>query len=77
MDKPTKPFDPAKKTWKKTGSEDSCQMAYLTEEMTKLKKKLKKSKKHRCARDSSDSDSDIDHDNGSSSTGNPVEKRLK
>jgi hypothetical protein len=21
---PTKPFDPAKKTWKKTGSEDSC-----------------------------------------------------
>jgi hypothetical protein len=52
MDKPTKPFDPARKTWKETGSEDSCQMAYLPEEMTKLKKKLKKSKKHICARDS-------------------------
>jgi hypothetical protein len=77
MDKSTKPFDPAKKTWKKTGSKDSCQMAYLTEEMTKLKKKLKKSKKHICARDSSDSDSDVNHDNGSSSTGNPVDKRLK
>jgi hypothetical protein len=75
MDKPTKPFDPARKTWKETGSEDSCQMAYLTEEMTKLKKKLKKSKKHICARDSSDTDSD--DDNGSSSTGNPVDKRLK
>jgi hypothetical protein len=75
MDKPTKPFDPAKKTWKKTGSEDSCQMAYLTEEMTKLKKKLKKSMKHLCARDSSDTDSD--EDNGSSGTGNPRDKRLK
>jgi len=30
-DKPTKPFDPAMKTWKKTGSGDSSQMAYLTE----------------------------------------------
>jgi hypothetical protein len=75
IDKPTKPFDPAKNTWKKTGSEDSCQMAYLTEEMTKLKKKLKKFKKHICARDSSDTDSD--ENNGSSSTGNPVDKRLK
>ena len=75
IDKPTKPFDPAKNTWKKTGSEDSCQMAYLTEEMTKLKKRLKKFKKHICARDSSDTDSD--ENNGSSSTGNPVDKRLK
>ena len=63
-DKPTKPFDPAKKTWKKTGSGDSSQMAHLAEERTKLKlkKKLKKSKKHgkKRAGDSSDSDSDSD-----------------
>ena len=61
-DKPTKPFNPAKKTWKKTGSGDSSQMAYLTEKLTKLEKKLKKSKKHgkKRARDSSDSDSDSD-----------------
>jgi hypothetical protein len=61
-DKPTKPFDPAKKTWKKTGSGDSSQMAYLTEKLTKLEKKLKKSKEHgrKRARDSSDSDSDSD-----------------
>jgi len=59
-DRPTKPFDSAKKPWKKPGSGDPAQMAYLTEEMAKLKKRLKKSKKHRkkCARDSSDSDSD-------------------
>jgi hypothetical protein len=79
MDKPTRPFDPAKKTWKKTGSKDSSQMAYLTEEMTKLKKKLKKSKNHikKCARDSLDNDSDVDHDKGSSRMGNPVDMRLK
>ena len=54
-------------------------MAYLTEKLTKLKKKLKKSKKHgnKCARDSSDNDSDSDQDNGSGSTGNLVDKRLK
>ncbi len=38
-----KPFDPAKKPWKKGGG-DSGQMAYLTEKLEKLKKKLKKSK---------------------------------
>jgi hypothetical protein len=58
-DRPTKPFDSAKKTWKKPGSGNSNQISHLTEEMTKLKKKLKKSKKHKKrARDSSDSDSD-------------------
>jgi hypothetical protein len=45
-DKPVKPFDSAKKPWKKTGSGDSSQMAYLTEKVAKLKKKLKKTKKH-------------------------------
>jgi len=61
-DRPTKPFDSAKKPWKKPGSGDPAQMAYLTEEMAKLKKRLKKSKKHtkKRARDSSDSDSDSD-----------------
>jgi hypothetical protein len=48
-DRPTKPFDSAKKpAWKKPGGGESAQMAYLTEEMTKmtkLMKKLKKSKK--------------------------------
>jgi len=60
-DRPTKPFDSAKKTpWKKPGGGDPAQMAYLTEEMAKLKKKLTKSKKHskKRARDSLDSDSD-------------------
>ncbi len=59
-DRPTKPFDSAKKPWKKPGSGDPAQMAYLTEEMAKLKKRLKKSKKHseKCACDSSESDSD-------------------
>ncbi len=42
--KSSKPFDSAKKPWKKGGS-DSGQMAYLTEKFKKLKKKLKKSKK--------------------------------
>jgi hypothetical protein len=59
-DRPSKPFNPANKPWKKPGSGDSDQMAYLTEELTKLKKRLKKSKKHskKQARDLSDSDSD-------------------
>ena len=54
-------------------------MAYLTEEMATLKKKLKKSKKHGKTRAqySSDSDSDSDQDIGSGSTSGPVNKRLK
>ena len=61
-DKPVMPFDSAKKPWKKTGSRDSSQMAYLTEKVAKLEKKLKKTKKHgkKRARDSSNSDSDSD-----------------
>jgi hypothetical protein len=61
-DKSFKPFDFAKKPWKKTGSRDSGQMAYLTEKVAKLKKKLKKTKKHgkKRARDSLDSDSNSD-----------------
>jgi hypothetical protein len=61
-DMPVKPFDSAKKPWKKTGSGDSSQMAYLTEKMAKLKKKLKKTKKHsrKRARDWLDSDSGSD-----------------
>jgi hypothetical protein len=61
-DKPVKPFDSAKKPWKKTGSRDSSQMAYLTEKVSKLEKKLKKTKKHdkKRACDSLDSDSDSD-----------------
>jgi len=59
-DRLTKPLDSAKKPWKKPGSGDPAQIAYLMEEMAKLKKRLKKSKKHskKRARDSSDSDSD-------------------
>jgi hypothetical protein len=61
-DRPTKPFNSAKKPWKKSGNGDPAQMAYLTEEMVKLKKRLKKSKKRckKCAQYSSDSDSDSD-----------------
>ncbi len=61
-DKPAKPFDSAKKPWKKTGSGDSSKMAYLTEKVAKLEKKLKKTKKHgkKRVRDLSDSDSDSD-----------------
>ncbi len=65
-DRLTKPFDSSNQpAWKKPSGEESSQMAYLTEEMskmTKLVKKLKKSKKHskKRARDSSDSDSDSD-----------------
>jgi hypothetical protein len=58
-DRPVKPFDSAKKPWKKTGSGYYSKMAYLTEKVAKLEKKLKKTKKHgkKHARDSSDSDS--------------------
>jgi hypothetical protein len=61
-DKPVKPFNSARKPWKKTGSGDSSQMAYLTEKVAKLEKKLKKTKKHgkKGARDSLDSDSNSD-----------------
>ncbi len=61
-DKPVKPFDSAKKPWKKTVRGDSSQMAYLTEKVAKLKMKLKKTKKHgkKPAGDSLDSDSDSD-----------------
>ena len=61
-DRLVKPFDSAKKPWKKTGGGDSSQMAYLTERLLKLEKKHKKSKKHgkKRSRDSSDSDSDSD-----------------
>ncbi len=78
-DRLTKPFDSAKKPWKKPGSRDPAQMTYLTEEMAKLKKKLKKSKKHsnKRARDLSESDSDSSQDSGSSSMGRPFEKRIK
>ncbi len=61
-DRLVKPFDSAKKPWKKRGGGDSSQMAYLTERLLKLEKKHKKSKKHgkKRSRDSSDSDSDSD-----------------
>jgi hypothetical protein len=41
-DKPVKPFDSAKKPWKKMGSRDSSQMPYLTEKMAKSKRSLKR-----------------------------------
>jgi len=53
MDKPTEYFDSARKTCNKTGSGDSSQIAYLTENLTKLNVKR--------ARYSSDSDLDSDH----------------
>jgi hypothetical protein len=61
-DRPNKPFNSAKKPWKKPGSGEPTQMAYLTEEMARRIKKLKKSKKHgkKCAQSLSDSDSDND-----------------
>jgi hypothetical protein len=56
-------------------------MAYLTEKLTKLEKKLNKSKKHRKkrTRDSSDCDLDSDHERVYGSTGNrdPADKHLK
>jgi len=45
-DRPSKPLNPVKKPWKKPGSGEPAQMAYLTEEMAKLKKKREKSKRH-------------------------------
>jgi len=61
-DRLTKPFDSAKKPWKKPGSGNTDQISHLMEEMDKLKRRLKKSKKRdkKRARDSSDSDSDSD-----------------
>jgi len=61
-DRLTKPFDSAKKPWKKPGSGNTEQISHLTEEIDKLKKKLKKSKKRgkKRAHDSSDSDYDSD-----------------
>jgi hypothetical protein len=58
-DRLTKPFYSTKKPWKKPGSGNSDQISHLTEEIAKLKKRLKqKSKKHKKrARDSSDNDS--------------------
>ena len=78
-DRLTKPFDSAKKPWNKTGSGDPDQMAYLTNEIAKLKKRLNKSKRHskKRARESSDNDSDDKLDIGSSSTSGPVDKRPK
>ena len=78
-DKPTRPFDPTKNTWERTGSEDSSQMAYLIERLMKLEKRHKKAKKRakKRARDSSDIDSDSDQDIRSGSTGKLVDKRLK
>ncbi len=61
-DRLTKPFDSAKKPWKKPESGNADQISHLTEEMKKLKKRLNKSKKRgkKRARDSSDSDSNSD-----------------
>jgi len=61
-DRLTKPFDSAKKPWKKPGSGNTEQISHLTKEIDKLKKRLKKSKKRgkKRARDSSDSDSESD-----------------
>ncbi len=60
-DKSHKPFDPAKKPWKKGGG-DLVQMAHLTEKLEKLEKKLKKSKLKKSSkkrsRDSSSNSSD-------------------
>ncbi len=76
MDKPTEYFDSARKTCKKTGSGDSSQIAYVTENLTSLIN-LKSTVK--CARYSSDSDLDSDHGRLYGSTGNrdPADKRLK
>ena len=78
-DRLTKPFDSANKHWNKPGRRDPDQITHLTEEITKLKKKLDKSKRHskKRARESTDNDSDDKLDNGSSSTGSLVDKRIK
>ena len=39
-DRLTKPFNSTKKPWKKPGNGNSDQISHLTEEMTKLKKRL-------------------------------------
>jgi hypothetical protein len=56
-----KPFNPAKKPWKKSGG-DLGQMAYLTKKHEKLEKKFKKSKLKKSSkkrsRDSSSNSSD-------------------
>ncbi len=53
-----KPFDLAKKPWKKGGG-DLGQMAYLTKKLEKLEKKLKKSKSQKSSKKRSrDSSSD-------------------
>ncbi len=61
LGKPHKPFDSAKKPWKKGGG-DLGQMAYLTKKPEKLEKRLKKSKSKKSskkrARDSSSDSSD-------------------
>jgi len=81
MDKPTKYFDSARKPYKKTGSGDSSQMAYLTEKLTKLERKLNKSIKHskKRAHDSPESDLDSDQERvyGSTRNRDPADKRLK
>ena len=41
-DKPTKSFESGKKPWKKPGTGDSNQVAYLTERQSKLKKEQKR-----------------------------------
>jgi ribosomal protein S15P/S13E len=61
MDKPTEYFDSARKPCKKTGSGDSSQMAYLTENLNKLENH-NKSKKHSKKRARYSSDSDLDSD---------------
>jgi hypothetical protein len=40
-DRLTKPFDSTKKPWKKPGSGNPDQISHLTEEIAKLKKRLK------------------------------------
>jgi len=77
MDKPTKYFDSARKPCKKTGSGDSSQMAYLTEKLTKLEKKLNKSKKHSKKRARYSSDSDHERVHGSTGNRDPADNRLK
>ena len=78
-DRLTKPFNSAKEPGNKPGSGDPDQITHLTEEITKLKKKLGKSKRHskKRARESTDNDSVDKLDNGSSSTGSLVDKRIK
>ncbi len=56
-----KPFDSAKKPWKKPGNREASQITYLIEKVAKLEKKLEKKKNSKKgAHDSLDSDSDSD-----------------